>query len=352
MDKIWISNLRVLATFAVVIVHVSAKFLTQGNVMFNNEWWTGLIFTSSMKFCVPIFVMISGALLLPKRYNLEDHLNKRFVRVLLPFLFWTFVYAFVDVSISTIKHDPNFIMNSAKHIASCVLFGARGHLWYVYMIIGIYLFFPVIQKWIINYEINELRLYLLLWIGTLLINWFITSTPGEKGYNFEKGVDLAYFQGFLGYFLLGHYLSINNFLNSRKGLWLCITIFIGGIFITCLGTYYVSFHFNVYSRNFIRYLTPNVLLMSIGIFLIFKNFINVQIKSTFFSNLFNLISKYSYGIYLSHILVLSLLEQIGIDRMFINPILGTPITTIITVVVSLAITIAINKLPYGKFVSG
>ena len=142
MKKIWIDYLRIIATVAVIVTHVSAGFLYETNLKFSN-WWIGLFSAGSMRFCVPIFVMISGVLLLPEQYTLKAHLQKRFQRVLLPFIFWTMIYLSIDLLLPILKGEQIIITDSLKHIASGLLFGVRGHLWYIYMILGVYLFIPI-----------------------------------------------------------------------------------------------------------------------------------------------------------------------------------------------------------------
>jgi len=88
----WIDNLRVLATISVIFLHVSASVTAKfGSISFIT-WTIGNIYNSSVRFCVPIFVMITGALLLPKDYEISDFLKKKFIRVVLPFVFWGIIY--------------------------------------------------------------------------------------------------------------------------------------------------------------------------------------------------------------------------------------------------------------------
>ena len=195
-------------------------------------------------------------------------------------------------------------------------------------------------------------LFLSLWVLTLVINWFIPSVSGEKGYNFRTGIDLTYFSGFIGYLVLGYYLSQKEIFNISNGKYYSILLIIAGLVITYVGTYWVSIPTESYARNFIRYLTPNVALVSIGVFLFFKNNCNKIIPQRHINQGLQTISKYSYGVYLSHIFSLWILGYIGISKHFINPVIGIVTTTTICLMMSLMITIMINKLPYGKYISG
>jgi surface polysaccharide O-acyltransferase-like enzyme len=193
---------------------------------------------------------------------------------------------------------------------------------------------------------------LILWTFTLIINWFIPSVPDEKGYDFSKGIDLGYFSGFLGYFVLGFYLSRIDVLNSLKGNCYSLFFIVLGLIVTYAGTYYSSIQVGHFSRDFVRYLTPNVALVSIGLFLLFKNNLNRVIKNKYIRFGVEAINKYSYGIYLSHFFFLWMLSRIGVDKYYINPLVGIFLTTIICLILSLSITVVINKLPFGRKFSG
>jgi len=351
LREIWIDYLRVIAAIAVIIIHVTAGFLINSNTG-TIDWWIGLYFDGAMRFCVPLFVMISGSLLLSKRYSLKDHLKKRFQKVLLPFIFWSIIYILYDLIFPVLKGDSIYFMPSLKYITSGLFFGVRGHLWYVYMILGLYLFIPYLQKWTSQYKKNEMYLFLSLWSVTLIVNWFISSAPGAKGYSFVRGFDLSYFSGFVGYLVLGFFLYKNNFLNNKMGNFYLICLIVLGLMITYFGTYYISKPTGLFKSNFFRYLTPNVAMVSIGLFLLFKNNFNKIFPQRLINSVLQNISKYSYGIYLSHVFVLGMLRHIGINRHFINPLIGTISTTTSCLLLSLIITIIINKLPFGKFVSG
>ncbi|MDQ6971139.1 MAG: acyltransferase family protein, partial [Mariprofundaceae bacterium] len=82
---IWLDNSRVLAVFAVILVHVSDGFVSH-YPMGSEYWWIGNIYDSAVRWCVPVFVMISGALLLDpaKHENLNTFYRKRFSRICIP----------------------------------------------------------------------------------------------------------------------------------------------------------------------------------------------------------------------------------------------------------------------------
>jgi surface polysaccharide O-acyltransferase-like enzyme len=335
----WINSLRVLATFSVIFLHVSANILPQYGTISNLDWWTGNIYDSSVRFCVPIFLMITGTLIFSKSYeNTGQYLKKRFLRILFPFLFWSIIYIaddlfvkFNDVEYLSFKEILNYVFVKLRD-------GARYHLWYIYMIIGLYLFFPIIGKWLQNSNKNEIKYFLGIWLLTVFIN-----LPFVK--KLIPNINIPYFSGFIGFPILGYYLNKTS-LNFDKKKVIYVLLVLTGILITIFGTYISTKYKGSFYVGFYNYLSPNVILVSVGIFLLFKDFIRFNSKYILF------FSKYSYGTFLIHVLVLTILGKKGLNYAFINPIIGIPITSVICFVVSTLIIWGVNKLPLGKYISG
>src|SRR5690606_22413849 len=126
----------------VIILHICIPVLS--NFSDGENFETALFFSSSVRFCVPIFVMITGVLLLQKPEELSIFLRKRFTRLLFPFIFWSFIYISLKTNIDWSWNE--IAVFAGKQLKS----GAEFHLWYVYMLIGVYLFIPVLSKWTVS----------------------------------------------------------------------------------------------------------------------------------------------------------------------------------------------------------
>ena len=291
--KNYISNLRNIATFAVIVLHVTAPFVLQFNKISFSSWQLSNFIDASLRFGVPIFVMISGAVLLDRNEPLKLFLTKRLKRVVLPFLFWSIVY-FLFV------HTNNFQKFALSSFSLEIFFdkllkGTYYHLWYVYMILGIYLLIPFIRKWVQNSSKQELQYFLLLWAVTLFIN-----TGAAK---YLPNVEMLYFSRYIGYLVLGYYLDKHIETTPAKRM-LYFIFFVLGLCLTFLSTSYLSISQNKLDITYYNYLSPNVCLMSIGVFLLGKSLLQQS------NSLSASLDKHSYGIYLVHILVLHYVDRL------------------------------------------
>jgi surface polysaccharide O-acyltransferase-like enzyme len=91
---IWVDKARIFAVFAVIVLHVSAIVVVGIKDFYDLQWWFGNIYDSMVRWCVPVFVMISGALLLSeaKTESISIFYKKRILRLLTPTLFWSLFF--------------------------------------------------------------------------------------------------------------------------------------------------------------------------------------------------------------------------------------------------------------------
>jgi len=339
---LWFDNLRVIATIGVIGIHVSSDYQPSSGTIPAYDFWIGNIFDSASRFSVPIFVMLSGALLLAKEYSIGVFLKKRLFRLVLPFVFWSLIYIVHSLWGKVQDGATLGLYDTAKDVFIQLRDGSSLHFWYIYMIIGLYLFIPIIGKWVRNASEKEILYFLSIWLFTVVFSQPVI----EK---LKPDIDLSYFSGFVGYLILGYYLTIKSFKNKRQLNIVAALFLLGGWLSTIFGTYLVLHFKHEYVSTFYECLSPNIFLFAMGIFLLLKD---KDISNKMLVPIRNFICKYSYGIFLVHVLVLFTIEDFGINWQLINPIIGIPITILICLVISSAIIFVVNKLPYGKYISG
>ncbi|CAM4307038.1 acyltransferase [Flavobacterium terrigena] len=326
-----ISILRILATLSVIMIHVSGPLVVEIGKISNSDWHAANFYDSISRYAVPVFFMISGSLLLGRQSEIKDFLKNRLGKIIPPFLFWSLFYSLTNRFVFT-----NEAFDITK-IVKDVFYGSEYHLWFVYSLIGIYLITPIFQKWIAFSKKEDVSYFLIVWVFTLLL-----AIPGVNIY-FPK-INLSYFSGFLGYFILGYYLK--NYVKSNKIISLSLILI--GVFITIFGTYYFSFKNNKFFDHFYDYISINTLLVSVGVFLLFSKIENINEKA---KPIIARLDACSFGIFLIHPFVLTIFAILGMSAFFINPILGILIISLACFSLSFIVIFIIKKIKFGHLIA-
>jgi surface polysaccharide O-acyltransferase-like enzyme len=338
----WISNLRLIALYAVIVLHSTSILLGQYGKVPLHDWLVADVLNAMVRFAVPVFVMITGALLLPREYEIGNFLKKRLTRVVIPFLFWSLVY----IAYSWYNEEFTFTGDTWTNIKTVLMLlknGSSYHLWYVYMLIGLYFFIPVIGKYVRNSSEKEILYFLIVWFAVLTL-----SQPYLSPIN--PSLDMHYFAGFAGYLVLGYYLAGKTFNIKNLNLWMFI-LFVFCVALIATGSWLLVKHPIYPGTMFYEPVNPAVLLLSVSAFMLVK--LTVPKVPPAVIRIRDFAGGYNYGIYLAHALVLYFLDDtFGISYKLCTPILSIPLTALVCFVLSLLLVWAVNKLPGGKWVSG
>ena len=245
--EIWLDWLRVTALFLVMATHSCEPFYLGGEGSLiaskSDAIWVAVL-NSLPRAAVALFVFASAYLQFPLHYSAGEFLKKRALRILPPFLFWTIVYALAWGE--PVQNFKDLLLNFNY---------AAGHLWFVYMIIGLYLIMPMLSPWAEKVGKRELQVYLGIWLFTTLIplirQWVGGPAPviygpsgipnaakfplwGEASWN-TYGL-FYYLSGFVGYLLLGLYFrKFVGRLSWGRTLAIAIPAFLSGFAICCGG---------------------------------------------------------------------------------------------------------------------
>lgn len=341
----YLNTIRALATIAVILIHISTPIVKMSFIKNIDFWFIGNMFDTAVRFAVPVFLMLSGATLLGKEYKMLDFYQKRLMRVLLPFLFWAPIY--IVFSWFTMKHTtatPDFAYMQNWLAKLWDEKGISVHFWYIYLILVLYLFIPLINKGLQKLSEKQMLNILLVWVFANIFNMFIPLSF-EKLPILSKGI---LYLRFAGYLILGYYLFKKDISPTKAKLlgWSSFTIsWTIGIF----GSYFLSMQKGKVDYLFYDYLGLCAMMQAAGIFLLCKN---TEIRNKFMLWIRNTISDYSYGIYLVHIIVIGVFF---INRFFwtiAHPLISVPVLVLSTLIVSFLIIYLLRKIPGGKHVAG
>jgi surface polysaccharide O-acyltransferase-like enzyme len=316
---IYLDIIRSIAIIFVIMLHSSDDI---GAVQ-NGTYWVSYAYRGILDCAVPLFVMISGALLLGKVSPIRDFVKRRFSRILLPFIFWSIVlyliYGFLDeINLYPIHQYTgrffNFLMENKIH----------GVYWYIYMLVGLYLIAPLLQRaFSVANKNGCIVLYcIVLWIAFQLIKFYYPLFEIVSRYTCSADI-------YIGYFIMGHYIfEYGNQIKYGR-----IIAIIGIVFFYSLAFLALP--------GLIR--IPTDLFLSICLFLFFSTIKEVKNKTVLL--IVGTVSRYSYAIYLTHVLFISAFVKIGLFRFV--PVEISPLIMMSCVLLcDLFFLMTLNKIPF------
>lgn len=291
-----------------------------------------------------LFLTISGALLLPTRTKMKDFYKKRFSRLALPVLFWSIVILILEYCLGI-----NTLSSSIKKLVLIPLSPVTGVYWFIYTICGLYLLAPVISPWIIACTKKEYQFILLLWLFTIILPYISFILPDFYNIDGNYYFILNYFGGFLGYMLLGVYLRKYPIILPKTKAILLITTLVTIAILPILYCY-------LFQRELIETINNNLSISSVllvtAIFIFFQNFGSSSVK---FNGSINYFAKYTFGIYLIHIIIVRnvVWELYGLIRTEpLNPLVETPLIALFSMGICYLFVKLISKLPQSKNIVG
>ncbi|MDP5239264.1 acyltransferase family protein [Uliginosibacterium sp. 31-16] len=320
--------LRSAAALAVVGVHAAAMVLVALPDGQDSAWWAANLWDSFCHWCVPVFVMISGAVLLsgPADQPAAEFYRRRALRLWRPTVFWTLLYLALAAATA-----PQW---SLLRAAGSLLRGTPWyHLWYLYMLPGLYLLTPFLRRLIARSNDTELRG---LTIACCALAAVGTATPSTSA------TFLTSFLPFTGYFLLGHLLFTHPTQPRSPGLLVLMLVAGSGVALGAgllrpwLGPRAIELMY--------AYPNPLILLMGVCMFLL-----GLRRHAGFITHLAAgcvRLAPLSFGIYLIHPLWLLALARIGINGFLWHPAVGIPLTTLAAFALSALSTALLLRIPF------
>ena len=352
---IYYDYIRAFAIFGVLACHIFARLVIQTQIFNTNLWYYSLLFNSLRDVSVPLFICLSGALLITKKDSLGTFVKKRFNKVIIPYIFWVIIFIISEAKIFKINNLFDFILET-------ISFPPTGHgviFWFVQMILVVYVIIFVLNK-LIEYNKWFLKISLVISVFVIILTNLniIPLFPNPYGYIY-----------FSIYAIFGYYLATYDFSSNKLIRSLNITnekfvviFFILSILLYLCEIYYnasTSISLNSYSA-ISQFSFVNITLV-ISVFLVFRyleeskgkfnkiynHISNSNLGKTIFS-----ISFCSYGIYLCHIIIRDLIF-INLDfQDFLSPSIYTTLLLFCTLICSWLLSLTMSKIPFLKRVSG
>lgn len=337
---IYADLLRIMACLAVIVLHVAA--LNWYKISINSTTWQILnIYDSLVRWCVPIFIMLSGMFFLNPKKNIKTSkiYIKYIPRILISLIGYSIFYYLFLAYIDNIIIDKAFIIDMLRKILNG---NVRYHLWFLYIIIGLYIVTPLIRVFINGATKRQIEYFLLIgFIFSIFIPTLIQINPfDELLVNFNK-LQVNFMGGYGLYYVLGYYLSEYEF--NRKSRYFCYSLGVVSAISTISLTYIISIRRGGANTLFYEYMTPNVMFMSVAVFILFRYFISKINFKDYQVNIISKLSAISFNIYLIHDAIMVIINKMSLFNN-INSFIMIPLKSFSIFIVSIFIALIILKI--------
>lgn len=339
--------LRIGALFLVVMLHVAGGALLSGGGSWRYGWGIANAFDSLCRCAVPLYVMISGALFLGRDLSIKQLFTTYVVRIVRTFIIWSVFYGIVGLLDRIGRHEP-----FSTWIFVCDCLAGHYHLWFLFMIAGLYLIVPFLRK--IAQNNHLLSLFLVMgFVSAILIPQSLALVAlfspawGTLLTEIVGKMHVHFFLGYSEYFMFGYWLHKRHL--SDNFVCSCGVLGILGIVVTCLlvafetksrggfyGTYYAESNLNVFFP-------------AAAVFVICKRILTKLKGDSRFGHFIAGLAQYSFGAYLIHAFIF---ERLGKDfhlwGLAFHPLGAIPVTSLVTFVLSLGAAILLSQFPFLK----
>lgn len=294
----YLSFLKCIGMFAVIGIHTFCTPSSSHEIFSQSGQFAAYFLTNSLRmWAVPVFVMVSGALFLNPERNLtlKKLYGKYILRFLLVLLTFGTLFALMEIVFDAKSFTPKMILTALLNVYSGKLWD---HMWFVYMIIGLYAVAPIFQKMLSDFDDTLLKYFLII---LFIFSCFVPFLNKVTGVQF--GVYIPCASIWLFYYLLGYALHFEKIKISAN----FSILFIGLGILWC-----------VFGQFFPEMRDPNgaslkcagtngilAVLMSAGIFSLAKD--KCKKDADFIDTVINPLS---FGVYIIHALFMNIFYKV------------------------------------------
>lgn len=358
---VFLDYVRVFACFLVMLVHASENFygapgstdMAGPQSLLATEadrLWVS-VYDGFSRMSVPLFMIVSAFLLVPMKegQTAMEFYKRRAWRILPAFLFFMVVYSTVPMLWDQIDRETSVRDLSRIALNFPTL---AGHLWFMYPLISLYLFIPVISPWLTKATAREERFFITLFlISTLMpyLNRFFGEVWGQCFWN-EFHL-LWYFSGYLGYLVLAHYIRVHLDWSRSKRLYAGAALTAAGAVWTILSFYLQAVPGELHDTPVLEigwsFCTINCVMLTTGAFLLFT-----CIRKSETPRIVADLSNMSYGMYLMHILWLGMWVRVFKDSLGLPTVAAIPAIAACTFVSCYVATKFLSLIPACRWMAG
>jgi surface polysaccharide O-acyltransferase-like enzyme len=283
---------RIAAVLAVIAIHTWSLLgsLPPGS----RQWWVAAIPYSASRWAVPLFVMISGGLLLRSASagSPSTFYRRRLARVMPPAIFWIVAYLLFR---ATFLHETL----SLRSVSADLFLGTPFvHLYFLYIIVGLYLVTPIVHPFVATASRRRL---VLAAVGLLAVPVLESGLRALLRVGAGGITGLSYWVPYLGYFVAG--LAFTG-LRLRRSIEVLVAAVVvgalaGQVFLVYLltdasqSTGYATGYFSIFTAT-----------ATVGIYVLVAQASSAQQRSGWLATTVATLGLATFGVYLAHEMLL------------------------------------------------
>ncbi len=296
--------IRAFAIVGVLAIHLTYPIYARPDFSGGATWWLAESINAISRVSIPLFIMLSGYLLLNKTETIKKTTKRIGKRLFVPLIAWSLFYlVWNNHWFSDEANLSNFIND--------LLSGGFGHLYFLVIMIDLYLLLPILrpllQKASTAIQVYSSAIALLFGLIYTALQYFHLE---QAEANMFVLIGLPY----IGYFLAGSVLGRHNF--SKKQITVSLLIWLAASICTALLGYWNLQLFSAgdltfwgFVPYFDNYVSPNVMIAAIAAFIVLKNTNLSLISHGFPAKVVGLLATTSLGLYVLHPFVMNIIDR-------------------------------------------
>ena len=337
--------LKCICCICVAVIHSSSRPITELNV-YSFDWYCALFYGSLCRFAVPIFFMVTGALLLDpaKKMTLKKIYVNYFLRMLGCLFFWSLMYEFYFYIAYVILYGtrtPGWLWLSLKDVFT---FEHHFHLYYLQILLAFYVLLPVVRAFVIGADRKTLRYALIVWFILGVCFPFLglfEPFASLDGIPAQYPIQMTYSS--LGYGLLGYYIKTSR-LEKRQEKYFILTFILGflAIFVpTIIVSHIQGSCFNALFESF----TPPTTALVIGLY----GWAIIRFRDKTEADCPRIVkfSKMSFCVYLTHHFFVMFLREVFKYTWYCwFPLVNVPLQTVFVLICCFVAYFILKRIPW------
>ncbi len=335
--KEYIEGVRIFAILFVVLIHVVAIPLRSwsGDTVGSYQIYSLIYVIGSCG--VPLFLMITGSLLLnpAKEISLNKIYCKMIPRILIPLFVWGWVFACMEIYFETRMLTISMPFQALYRVLNNE---SWAHLWYLYMLLGVYIFLPLMKH--LSDTLSE-KMYLYTTYAMIIVGYILPTINKVCGINITISVPLplCYFATvWMGYFVERYkenkiYNKILYIFGSVSAVVLIISGIMNGVF----------------GKNYYDVIAQYDNIFVLGTAILIYMVVRKCLQNKSLPKWLLSLAGCSFGIYLLHPVIINMLYKVvNIRPTNFNAVISIPVFAIMFIVPVWFAVYIMKKIPFIK----